>query len=108
VATPADDAPCPLAELWAAINVAREIGPAPIIDAIKAIRALDPTAIFFGPANEAMRSTILDALDMVLLPMLDGVVYQDAMAIAEVMIAAFALQGDQAQQVKARLRAAAI
>lgn len=104
----ADDAPCPLAALWAAINNVRVIGPAPIIDAIKAIRILDPAANFFGPANDAMRSAALDALDMVLLPMLDGIVHQDAMAIADAAIAAFGLQGQQAEQVKARLQAVVI
>jgi 5-methylcytosine-specific restriction protein B len=102
------DEPCPLADLWSAINAVRVIGPAPIIDAIKAIRILDPAALFFGPANDAMRSAALDALDMVLLPMLDGIVHQDAMAIADATISAFALTGEQAEQVKIRLQAAAI
>lgn len=106
--TPAADTPCPLADLWRAINVVRVIGPAPIIDAIKAIRVLDPTVAFFGPANDAMRSAALDALDMVLLPMLDGIVHQDAMNIADAAIEAFALSDAQAAQAKARLEAVAI
>lgn len=105
---PADGAPCPLADLWGAINAVRVIGPAPIIDAIKAIRVLDPAANFFGPANEAMRSAGLDALDMVLLPMLDGIVHQDAMSIADAMVAAFGLDEAQAAQVKARLESVAL
>lgn len=105
---PADGAQCPLADLWGAINAVRVIGPAPIIDAIKAIRVLDPAANFFGPANEAMRSAGLDALDMVLLPMLDGIVHQDAMSIAEAMVAAFGLDEAQAAQVRARLESVAL
>lgn len=105
---PADGAPCPLADLWGAINAVRVIGPAPIIDAIKAIRVLDPAANFFGPANDAMRSAGLDALDMVLLPMLDGIVHQDAMSIAEAMVAAFGLDEAQAAQVRARLGSVAL
>jgi len=104
---PADDT-CPLADLWASINAVRTIGPAPIIDAIKAIRILVPGASFFGPANEAMRSAVLDALDMVLLPMLDGIVHSDAMTIADATIAVLALQGSQADQVRARLETVAI
>ncbi|MDR7062491.1 MULTISPECIES: AAA family ATPase [unclassified Sphingopyxis] len=105
---PAADAPCPLATLWASINSVRVIGPAPIIDAIKAIRILDPDATFFAAANAAMRSAVLDALDMVLLPMLDGIAHQDAMTIADETIAAFSLQDDQAAQVRARLETVAI
>ena len=107
-AAPADDAPCPLADLWAAINAVRVIGPAPIIDAINAIRVLDPGADFFGPANPAMRQSALDALDMVLLPMLDGIGLQEATGIAEATIAAFSLEGAEAAQVKARLESIAI
>lgn len=105
---PAGDAACPLADLWQAINAVRVIGPAPIIDAIKAIRVLDPAAAFFGPANGDMRSAALDALDMVLLPMLDGIVHQDAMAIADTAVAAFDLPEGQARQVRARLESVAI
>lgn len=105
---PAGDAACPLADLWRAINAVRVIGPAPIIDAIKAIRVLDPAAAFFGPANDAMRSAALDALDMVLLPMLDGIVHQDAMVIADTAVSAFGLPEGQARQVRARLESVAI
>lgn len=45
----AADVSCPLADLWAAINAVRVIGPAPIIDSIRAIRILDPDAIFSAP-----------------------------------------------------------
>ncbi|MEJ7936124.1 AAA family ATPase [Sphingobium sp. AN558] len=105
---PAGEAVCPLADLWRAINAVRVIGPAPIIDAIKAIRVLDPAATFFGPANDAMRLAALDALDMLLLPMLDGIVHQDAMAIADATVAAFGLAEGQARQVKTRLESVAI
>lgn len=105
---PAADAPCPLADLWRAINAVRVIGPAPIIDAIRAIRILDPGASFFAPASDGMRLAALDALDMVLLPMLDGIVHQDAMNIADATVTAFGLVGEQADQVKARLESVAI
>jgi MoxR-like ATPase len=107
-AVPAADDPCPLAQLWAAINAVRVIGPAPIIDSIRAIRILDPQAAFFGPADDAMRSAALDAFDMVLLPMLDGIVRPDAESIADAAVAAFGLVGEQAAQVRARLEAVAI
>ena len=105
---PAAGDPCPLADVWTAINAARVIGSAPIIDAIAAIRQLAPGETFFGPANDTMRSAALDALDMVLLPMLDGVVLQDAHNIADATATAFELSSDQAKRVKARLEAVAI
>ncbi|WP_019998899.1 AAA family ATPase [Aureimonas ureilytica] len=107
-AGPAAGAVCPLAEVWKAINAARVIGPAPIIDAIKAIRELAPGAGFFEPADAAMRSAALDAVDMVLLPMLDGVLLQDARNIAEAIVKAYDLTGAEADRVKRRLDSVAI
>jgi len=105
---PAAGAPCPLAVLWGAINGVRVIGPAPIIDAIKAMRAIDPAVAFFGSADAVTRAAALDALDMVLLPMLDGIVHQDAMSIAETAITAFGFDEGEQKRIKARLEAVAI
>lgn len=105
---PAANASCPLATVWEAINKVRVIGPAPIIDAILAMRAIDPAVEFFGPASDAARSGALDALDMVMLPMLDGIVHQDAMSIADAAITAFAFDDAQQAQIRARLEAVAI
>lgn len=107
-AAPAADAICPLAALWQAINKVRVIGPAPIIDIILAMRAIDPAIEFFGPATAAARSGALDALDMVMLPMLDGIVHQEAMFIADAAISAFAFDAEQQAQIKGRLEAVAI
>lgn len=98
----------PLGDLWAAINAARVIGPAPIIDAIRAIREIAPASSFFGPADAAMQNAALDAIDMVLLPMLDGIVLPDAMSIADAAIAAFGLTGAQAARIRRRLESVAI
>jgi MoxR-like ATPase len=105
---PAAGDSCPLADVWMAINTARPIGSAPIIDAIAAIRALAPGEAFFGAVGDGMRRAALDALDMVLLPMLDGIVLQDAHNIADAIVASFALSPEQATRVKARLKAVAI
>lgn len=106
--TPAAGDPCPLADVWAAINTARVIGSAPIIDAIAAIRELAPGASFFGTASDDMRAAALDALDMVLLPMLDGILLQDAHSIADAVVTAFGLSANQAARVRSRLEAMAI
>jgi len=105
---PAAGAACPLADVWKAINAARVIGSAPIIDAIAAIRELAPGAAFFGAPSDEVREAALDALDMVLLPMLDGIVLQDAHNIADAVKAAFALSDAQAERVRNRLEAVAI
>lgn len=105
---PAAGDACPLADVWGAINAARVIGPAPIVDAIEAIRILAPGRSFFGPPGEEMRSAAVDALDMVLLPMLDGIIQQDAHNVADATAAAFGLAGETAARVKRRLEAVAI
>lgn len=107
-AAPPAGAACPLADVWQAINEARVIGPAPIIDAIRAIREIAPGAAFFGPADPVMRAAALDAIDMVLLPMLDGIVLQDARNIADAVIGAFGLTGADADRATRRLEAVAI
>ncbi len=101
-------AACPLADLWQAINAARVIGPAPIIDAINAIVEIAPGSSFFGAPDAAMQQAALDAIDMVLLPMLDGIVHQDAVNIADAAIAAFGLAGADAARVRRRMESVAI
>lgn len=100
--------PCPLADLWKAINAVRVIGPAPIIDAIHAIRVLAPGSSFFGAADQPMREAALDAVDMVMLPMLDGIVLQDAVSIAEAATAAYGFAGAEVDRITRRLEAMAI
>lgn len=101
-------APCPIADLWQTINSVRVIGPAPIIDCINLIRSIDSTINFFAPPTDKMRSAILDAFDMVLLPMLDGIMRMDAEKIADASISIFNFSVEQQTQVKNRLASAAI
>jgi len=105
---PAQGAPCPLGTFWAAINKVRVLGPAPIIDAIRAVQAIDDAADFFAVPSPAMREALLDAVDMVLLPMLDGIVVQDADFLAEAAIEAFSLDGDGKDRIKRRMEAVAV
>lgn len=101
-------APCPLADIWQAINVAREVGPAPIIDAINAIREMIPGANFFAPADEEMRTGLIDTVDMLLLPILDGIVSEEARKIADAIVAACSLTGADAGRVIRRLETVAL
>lgn len=105
---PAAAAPCPLGEFWSAINKVREIGPAPIIDAIKAIQVMDKSADFFAAPTPEMRTALLDAVDMVLLPMLDGIIQREADDLTEAAIKAFDLEGDEQKRITERMKSVAV
>lgn len=107
-AGPAAGAPCPLASFWEAINSVRVIGPAPIIDAIKAVQAMEDDAAFFAAPTPSMKEALLDAVDMVLLPMLDGIVVQDAEFLAGKAVEVFGLDGAQGERIKARMASVAV
>ena len=107
LAVAADDT-CPLATVWVAINSVRAIGPAPIIDMVEAIKVLATDSSFFGAADAPMKSAVLDAMDMALLPMLDGIALQDAKELAEVVTQAFGLEGAERKRAESRLEAIAI
>lgn len=107
-AGPAAGAPCPLAAFWAAINTVRVIGPAPIIDAIKAVQAMEEHAAFFAAPTLSMKEALLDAVDMVLLPMLDGIVVQDAELLAGKAVEVFGLDAEQSRRIKARMASVAV
>lgn len=105
---PVAGAPCPLAAFWTAINSVRVIGPAPLIDAIKAVQAMEEDAEFFSTPTPSMKEALLDAVDMVLLPMLDGIVVQDADFLAGTAIEVFGLDTAQAERIKARMASVAV
>ncbi|RAP39531.1 hypothetical protein BYZ73_20045 [Rhodovulum viride] len=100
--------PCPLAAFWDAINSVRVIGPAPILDAMKAIQAMCMDAEFFAVPTTRMKEALLDATDMVLLPMLDGIVMQDAESIAGKAIEVFDLDTGQSARIMARMASVAV
>ena len=100
--------PCALADIWGAINGARVIGPAPIIDAIGIAAELAPAEPLFGAVSEIMRKAILDAFDLALLPMLDGIMVQDSKRIGEAVVIALSLSGEDKRRIEARLASAAV
>ena len=107
---PPKNAPCPLAEFWAAINEneVHAIGPAPIIDAIKAIQTMEREPDFFDKPSGDMRKALLDAVDMALLPMLDGIDVQSADRLAEVADKAFDLDDSGKARIRKRLHSAVV
>ena len=100
---PVEGAPCPLGEFWAAINKVRPIGPAPVIDAIKAVQEIVEKADFFAVPSPSMKEALLDAVDMVLLPLLDGIIMKDANFLERKAIEVFGLNAVQTERINARL-----
>jgi len=107
-AGPEADASCPIGAFWDAVNSVRPIGPAPVIDAIRAVQKMRDDAEFFAFPSARMREALLDALDMMLLPLLDGIVPRDAEILAKKAIEVFGLDSDQGERVKARMASVAI
>ena len=100
----------PLAAVWDAINEVRTIGPAPIIDALKAIRVIDPDADLLQPPAETLKTAYLDAFDLFFLPILDGILRHEADEIASAVIGAFGLDPDgaEASGLKRRIQSVAV
>jgi MoxR-like ATPase len=101
----------PLAAIWDAVNAVRVVGPAPIIDAINAFgKSLSPGADLLTAPSGDLQVAYLDAFDLFLLPMLDGILRHEAEAIATGVIAALGLQpdGDEAVRLKRRLQGVAV
>ena len=99
---------CPLGEFWAEINAVRVLGPAPMIDSIKAVQVMVETPEFFGVPSQDMKGALLDAVDMVLLPMLDGIVVKDAESLASRATEIFGFDADQSKRFTARMASAAV
>ena len=102
------DTTCPLAVFWSKINQVRVLGPAPIIDMIKAVQAMEDNAEFFIPPSKDMQEALLDAIDMVLLPMLDGILVQESEVLADAAIDAFGLDEGQGERIKARMASVSV
>ena len=108
IEVPEDTSLCPLAAIWTKINEFRPIGPAPIIDVIEAVLAMDNEARFFQHPSGETGGMLLDAVDMVLLPMLDGIHEEDALGLAAAVIDAFKLDHDQQERIDARMKSVAL
>jgi MoxR-like ATPase len=89
----------PIAAIWDAVNLVRTVGPAPVIDAIKAIRIMDPEADLLGPTAGDLKTAYLDAFDLFFLPILDGILRHEAEGIINAVIAALALPPDSVEAI---------
>ena len=105
---PEADDNCPLGEFWSMVNNVRELGPAPIIDAIKIIQTMDSDATFFGAPSAPMRQYLLDAVDMVFLPLLDGITTPEGENICGAAEKSFSLVGDELERIRNRINSVMI
>ena len=109
----AEDEPAasiPLARIWKAVNGARVIGPAPILDMLKTIRAIDVDISLLTAPKGDQATAYLDGFYMYILPMLDGILRKQAIEVATAIRDALALPEDglDAQTLSERLTGLAV
>lgn len=94
--------PSPAADMWASVNVVREIGGAPIIDFIKLISNLAPSVdLLSSPAgNPKLQNVMILALGASVLPLLDGIRRVDAENLHSKLTAAWHLEQGQQNQLR--------
>lgn len=97
-----------LAGFWAEVNTVREIGPSPIIDMIGIMKSMSASMDFYAEIDTVDNEVILDALDMALLPMLDGISSEDANILADRAIEIFKIEEEKRQRIKGRMNSVAI
>lgn len=96
VSVPAPITANPIGALWRAINTAREIGGAPIVDFIKTMAALDPAANLFALPSGAVADSFLSAFRMCVLPLMDGLSPREAGDLAAAVSSAWGLDSARA------------
>ncbi len=100
---PDDD--IPLTRIWRAVNAVRVIGPAPILDMLKTVHAIEPGINFLRAPNAEEATAYLDGFYMYILPMLDGILSKGAHTIAAEVQSALALdeKGEESRTLNYRL-----
>jgi MoxR-like ATPase len=94
----------PIAEMWRAINGAREIGGAPIVDFLKTLRALDQGMDVFALLAGSAADAFLSAFRMCILPLMDGLSPREASDLADTITAAWNLDAVRAERLAADCR----
>lgn len=87
----------PIAAIWDAVNLVRTVGPAPVIDAIKAIRIMEPEADLLEAPSGDLKTAYLDAFDLFFLPILDGILRHEAEGILNAVSEALILQPESVE-----------
>jgi 5-methylcytosine-specific restriction protein B len=75
--------PNPIADMWAAVNRIRQIGGAPIIDCIRLLQQMKPGIDLLTEPDDELQDYLLIALNMYILPLLDGIRSGEAQSFVE-------------------------
>jgi MoxR-like ATPase len=89
----------PVGAMWRAVNAAREIGGAPIVDFIKTLRAIDNRIDPFAQPVGAAADAFLSAFCMCVLPLMDGLSPRQATELANAVALAWALDANRAARL---------
>jgi MoxR-like ATPase len=95
IPTPAN----PIGAMWRAVNTAREIGGAPIVDFLKTLRALDHDVDPFAPPFGGAAEAFLSAFRMCVLPLMDGLSPREASDLANSVAASWGLDAERAERL---------
>jgi hypothetical protein len=87
----------PVVGIWGAVNTVRKMGPAPFIDLLKMCRTAGISFNPFDAPNDQTRPAYLDAFYCFLLPMLDGIQFNEAEQVSKGVGQALALAEDDEQ-----------
>lgn len=90
----------PLATIWEAVNEARPLGPAPIIDIIRLIDNAEPTFNYFVTPTAEGQTLYLNGFYAFLLPLLDGILKADGIKLAKIISAVLGMV-DNSPEAKA-------
>ena len=99
IAVPAPIPANPVGAMWRAVNAAREIGGAPIVDFLKTLRALDHGVDPFALPAGAAADAFLAAFRMCVLPLMDGLSPREASDLAAGVSAAWSLDASRASRL---------
>jgi 5-methylcytosine-specific restriction protein B len=89
----------PVGAMWRAVNAAREIGGAPIVDFLKTLCALDHGIDPFAQPAGVAADAFLSAFSMCVLPLMDGLSPREATDLATNVAAAWALDANRAARL---------
>lgn len=90
----------PVGAMWRAVNAAREIGGAPIVDFLRTLVALDGTLDPFALPSGSSADAFLSAFRMCVLPLMDGLSPREASDLANGVTAAWALDAVRAERLR--------
>jgi 5-methylcytosine-specific restriction protein B len=89
----------PVGAMWRAVNAAREIGGAPVVDFLKTLRSLDHGIDPFAQPVGVAADAFLSAFSMCVLPLMDGLSPREATDLATNVAAAWALDANRAARL---------